>query len=70
MAEHERERETTIVHTDSGRGGGSTAVVAVLLLLILLAVLWYAGVLDGLTGGGGTTDVKVDVSGATGGTGS
>ena len=69
MSDHERERETTIVHTDSGRGGGTTAIAVVLLLIVLLLLLWYLGVLDGVLGGGSTTDVKVDVA-APGGSGS
>ena len=71
MSDHDRERETTIVHTDSGRGGGTTAIAVVLLLIVLLLLLWYMGVLDGVLGGGGdTTDVKVDVSAPGTGTGS
>jgi FlaG/FlaF family flagellin (archaellin) len=34
------ERETTIVHTDSGGGGGGT-VIAVILLIAVLALLFY-----------------------------
>jgi hypothetical protein len=61
MSDHDRERETTIVHTDGGRGGGGT-IIAVVLLIAVLALLFYlfGGQLLGNTDK--TTDVKVDVS--------
>jgi hypothetical protein len=41
MAEPERERETTIIHTDGGDRGGSGALAAVLLLVVVLVVLFF-----------------------------
>ena len=69
MGDHDRERETTVIHTDSGGGGGGT-LIAVVLLIAVIALLFY--LFGGqLLGGGDKTDVKVDVEApATGGSGS
>jgi hypothetical protein len=61
MSDHDRERETTIVHTDSGGGGGGT-IIAVVLLIAVLALLFYLFGGQLLGNAGKTTDVKVDVS--------
>ena len=69
MSDHERERETTVIHTDTGDRGSGGTVIAVILLIAVLALLAY--MFGGnLLGGGETTDVKVDVSAPTGGSGS
>jgi FlaG/FlaF family flagellin (archaellin) len=54
----ERERETTIVHTDNGGGGGGT-VIAVILLIAVLALLFY--LFGGQLLGSKKTDVNVHV---------
>jgi len=56
MAEPERERETTIIHTDNGGGG---TVIAVVLLIAVLALLFY--LFGGQLMGTKKTDVKVDI---------
>ena len=60
MSEPDRERETTIVHTDGGGGGGT--IIAVVLLIAVLALLFYlfGGQLLGRTDA--TKNVKVDVN--------
>jgi hypothetical protein len=66
MSDHERERETTVIHTDGGDRGSGGTVIAVILLIAVLALLFY--LFGGqLMGGGETTDVKVDVAAPTGG---
>jgi len=60
----ERDRETVVV-TDTGDRGGSGAVLAIVLLLaiaLILFLIFGTNVLDGLTGGGGAQDIKVDVN--------
>jgi len=60
----ERDRETVVV-TDTGDRGGSGAVLAIVLLLaigLILFLIFGTNVLDGLTGGGGGQDIKVDVN--------
>ena len=70
MGDHDRERETTIIHTDGDRGGGGGTLIAVVLLIAVLAVLFY--LFGGNLMGGGTdkTDVKVDIEAPATGTGS
>jgi hypothetical protein len=59
MSDPDRERETTIVHTDGGGGGGT--IIAVVLLIAVLALLFY--LFGGqLLGRADKTDVKVDVT--------
>jgi hypothetical protein len=60
MSDNDRERETTIVHTDGGGGGGT--IIAVVLLIAIIALLFYlfGGQLFG--NADKTTDVKVDVT--------
>jgi hypothetical protein len=70
MGDHDRERETTVVHTDGG-GGGSGTLIAVVLLIAVLALLFY--LFGGQLMGGDKTDIKADVdveAPATGGEGS
>jgi hypothetical protein len=70
MGDHDRERETTVVHTDGG-GGGSGTLIAVVLLIAVLALLFY--LFGGQLMGDDTTDIKADVdvsAPATGGNGS
>ena len=57
MTDPDRERETTIIHTDGGGGGGGGTVIAVVLLIAILALLFY------LFGNQlmGTKKTKVDV---------
>ena len=70
MGDHDREKETTIIHTDSGDGGGSGMLIGIVLLIAILGLLFY--LFGGqLMGGESKTDVKVDVEApATGGSGS
>ena len=58
MTDPDRERETTIIHTDNGGGGGGT-VIAVVLLIAILALLFY--LFGGQLMGTKKTDVKVDI---------
>ena len=60
MSDHDRERETTIVHTDGGGGGGT--IIAVVLLIAVLALLFYLFGGQLLGNADKTTDVKVDVT--------
>ncbi|HEY0310879.1 MAG TPA: hypothetical protein VGC56_00140 [Allosphingosinicella sp.] len=53
------ERETTIIHTDSGRGGGGGVLVGVILVIAILALLFY--LFGGQLLGGKKTDVNVKV---------
>jgi len=59
MSDHERERETTIIHTDGGDRGGGGTVIAVVLLIAVLALLFY--LFGGQLMGSKSTDVKVNV---------
>jgi hypothetical protein len=61
MSDHDREKETTIVHTDGG-GGGNGTLIAVVLLIAVLGLLFYlfGGQLMG--GADKKTDINVDVS--------
>jgi hypothetical protein len=71
MGDHDRERETTVVHTDGGGGGGSGTLIAVVLLIAVLALLFY--LFGGQLMGNDKTDIKADVdidAPATGGNGS
>ena len=68
MAEPERERETTIIHTGD-RGGGGGTLAAVLLLIAVIGILLYLFAGDLFGGGGETTDIKVDVEAPAGTTG-
>ena len=70
MGDHDRERETTVVHTDGG-GGGSGTLIAVVLLIAVLALLFY--LFGGQLMGNDKTEIKADVdveAPATGGSGS
>jgi hypothetical protein len=58
MSDHDRERETTIVHTSDGGSGGT--VLAVVLLIAVLAVLFYLFG-DRIMGGSDDTTIKADV---------
>jgi hypothetical protein len=63
----ERERETVVVA--DGERGGSGAVLAIVLLLavaVILFLIFGTDLLSGVTGGGGDTNIKVDVGGGTG----
>jgi hypothetical protein len=60
MSEPDRERETTIVHTDGGGGGGT--IIAVVLLIAVVALLFYLFGGQLLGRADKSTDVKVDVS--------
>jgi len=60
MTDPDRERETTIIHTDSGGGGGGGTVIAVVLLIVVLAVLFY--LFGGQLLGTKHTNVNVNVS--------
>ena len=57
--EREPERETTIIHTDSGGGGGGTAI-AVILVIAILALLFY--LFGGQLLGSKRTDVNVHIT--------
>jgi hypothetical protein len=59
MTDPDRERETTIIHTDNGGGGGGT-VIAVVLLIAILALLFY--LFGGQLMGTKKADVKVDIN--------
>jgi hypothetical protein len=61
MTDPNRERETTIIHTDTGDRGGGGTVLAVVLLIAVLALLFYlfGGQLMG--GASKQTDIKVNV---------
>ena len=69
MAEHERERETTIIHTGDRDGGGGGTIAAVLLRIAVIGILLYLFAGDLFGGGGETTDIKVDVEAPAGTTG-
>jgi hypothetical protein len=67
----ERDRETVVV-TDTGDRGGGGAVLAVVLLLaiaLILFLIFGTNMLDGVFGGGGAQDIKVDVNVPGGGSG-
>jgi hypothetical protein len=53
------ERETTIIHTDSGGGGGGGVLVGVILVIAILALLFY--LFGGQLLGSKKTDVNVKV---------
>src|SRR3954454_17857240 len=55
MSDPDRERETTVIHTDNGGGGGGT-VIAVVLLIAVLGLLFY--LFGGQLLGGKKTDVN------------
>jgi hypothetical protein len=59
MTDPDRERETTIIHTDNGGGGGGT-VIAVVLLIAILALLFY--LFGGQLMGTKKADINVDVN--------
>jgi hypothetical protein len=60
MTDPDRERETTIIHTDSGGGGGGGTVIAVVLLIAILALLFY--LFGGQLMGTKKADINVDVN--------
>ncbi len=45
-----------------GEGGSNTGIVAILVIFIIVVVIAFLAFRGGLFGGGGKTDVKVDVS--------
>jgi hypothetical protein len=59
MSDDGPERETTIIHTDSGGGGGGTAI-AVILVIAILALLFY--LFGGQLLGSKRTDLNVHVT--------
>lgn len=60
MSEPELERETTVIHTDSGGGGGGGTLIAVVLLIVVLAVLFY--MFGGQLMGTKKTNINVNVA--------
>jgi hypothetical protein len=43
MAEYERPRDTTVVHTDGGGNGGLYAVLIVVVILLVAGFIWFSG---------------------------
>ena len=60
MSEPEVERDTTVIHTDSGGGGGGGTVIAVVLLIAVLALLFY--LFGGQLLGTKKTNINVNVA--------
>jgi hypothetical protein len=58
MSDDGPDRETTIVHTDSGGGGGTA--IAVILVIAILALLFY--LFGGQLLGSKRTDVNIHVT--------
>ncbi len=56
----ERDRETVVVTDTGDRGRGSGAIIAIVLLLALL-IVGYMLYRNGMFGGGGGGDTKVDI---------
>ena len=60
MTDPDRERETTIIQTDSGGGGGGGAIIAVVLVIAVLAILFY--MFGGQLLGTKKTNINVNVA--------
>ena len=43
MAEYDRPRDTTVVHTDGGGNGGLYAVLIVVVILLVAGFIWFSG---------------------------
>jgi hypothetical protein len=43
MAEYDRPRDTTVVHTDAGGNGGLYAVLIVVVILLVAGFIWFSG---------------------------